>query len=50
MRPRLLHDGRASSLTAAITAHDGEADPAARAFRALPKGEQAALLAFLGQL
>ncbi len=35
-RPRLLHDGRARSIEAAIRAHGGEAQRAQERFRALP--------------
>ncbi len=45
-----LHDGRASSLRAAIHAHDGEAFPARRAFEALPPGDAAAVIGFLEDL
>jgi CxxC motif-containing protein (DUF1111 family) len=49
-RPRLLHDGRATSIKDAILAHDGEAADAARNFRKLSASEQAALLSFLSAL
>ncbi len=49
-RVRFLHDGRATSTQAAIGAHDGEAAPAARAFRGLPVEQQASLLLFLSSL
>lgn len=49
-RVRFLHDGRATSTRAAIGAHDGEAAPAARAFRGLPVEQQASLLLFLSSL
>jgi len=42
-----LHDGRAPTLDQAIAAHDGEAAPIRDAYAALPKRDQAALLAFL---
>ena len=45
-----LHDGRAPTLPAAIAAHDGEGRAARDRFLALPPGEQAALLTFLGAL
>jgi CxxC motif-containing protein (DUF1111 family) len=45
-----LHDGRASSLRAAILLHDGEALAVRRAFEALPGRDQAAMVAFLGDL
>jgi CxxC motif-containing protein (DUF1111 family) len=50
MRPRLLHDGRATSINEAVLAHDGEAANAARAFRALVEPERTTLLAFLNSL
>jgi hypothetical protein len=50
MRPRLLHDGRATTIKQAILAHDGEAADTARAFRWLIESEQVALLAFLSAL
>ena len=46
-RQRFLHDGRATSVAAAIQAHDGEAGPAATAFRRLPETDRGVLLAFL---
>jgi mono/diheme cytochrome c family protein len=49
-RPRLLHDGRATTIKEAILAHDGEAADVARGFRTLPASEQAALLTFLSAL
>jgi CxxC motif-containing protein (DUF1111 family) len=65
-RPRLLHDGRAHTLTAAILAHGGEGAPlnwrpsahavagnaasAVRQFRALSNSERDTLLAFLRSL
>jgi len=49
-RPRLLHDGRATTIKDAILAHDGEAGDAARRFRNLSASEQAALLSFLSAL
>lgn len=45
-----LHDGRARSLTEAILWHDGEAQHAREAFRALSATERNALLAFLNSL
>ena len=45
-----LHDGRATTLEQAIDLHGGEATKAQGAFRALPAGERAALLAFLRTL
>jgi Di-haem oxidoreductase, putative peroxidase len=47
-RVHFLHDGRAASLTDAITAHGGQAAPAAAAFGALDAGTRQALLDFLG--
>jgi CxxC motif-containing protein (DUF1111 family) len=47
---RYLHDGRAATLTDAILAHDGQGRKARDRFAALPAGDQAALLAFLGSL
>lgn len=47
---RLLHDGRAKSLAAAIAAHDGQAAAARAAFALLPEAKQQALLAFLAGL
>jgi CxxC motif-containing protein (DUF1111 family) len=49
-RPRFLHDGRARTIQAAITAHSGEADPAVERFRALSPDDRQALLAFLSGL
>jgi CxxC motif-containing protein (DUF1111 family) len=46
-RARLLHDGRAASVEAAILAHGGEAESAMQRFRAAPDAERRALLAFL---
>jgi CxxC motif-containing protein (DUF1111 family) len=45
-----LHDGRASSLRAAILLHDGEALASRRAFERLPEPDKQALLAFLEDL
>ncbi len=39
-----LHDGRVTTIEAAILAHDGEAKGAAEAFAALPADDQAALV------
>lgn len=47
---RYLHDGRAKSVAAAISAHDGEAEAARRKFEGLSESEQAALLAFVASL
>jgi CxxC motif-containing protein (DUF1111 family) len=49
-RQRFLHDGRARTVEAAIRAHGGEADSAARRFAELPAEERARLLAFLNGL
>ncbi len=45
-----LHDGRARGLAEAILWHGGEADLAKDRFRALPKAERDALIAFLRSL
>jgi len=47
-RTRFLHDGRALSVTQAITAHGGQAQASRDAFLALDSAGRAALLAFLG--
>ncbi len=47
---RLLHDGRAATITEAILAHDGQGKHARDRFAALDDSERAALLAFLGTL
>jgi len=46
----LLHDGRARSSEEAILWHGGEADPSRAAYRALPREQRDALLAFLATL
>ena len=46
-RRRLLHDGRAESLVAAILAHGGEAERARKRFRALSTNDRRRLLSFL---
>jgi CxxC motif-containing protein (DUF1111 family) len=46
----LLHDGRARSIAEAILWHGGEAEPSREAFRAMPKADRAALVAFLNSL
>ena len=46
-RNRYLHDGRASTLTAAILWHDGEAEASRKRFEAAAKLQQERLLAFL---
>jgi CxxC motif-containing protein (DUF1111 family) len=43
----LLHDGRARSVTDAITAHGGEATAARDAYLALPESDRSALLDFV---
>jgi CxxC motif-containing protein (DUF1111 family) len=45
-----LHDGRARGLAEAILWHGGEAETAKGRFRALPKPDRAALIAFLRSL
>ncbi len=45
-----LHDGRASSVTGAITAHAGEAQAAAEAFAALSQTDRDTLVAFVEAL
>ena len=47
---RLLHDGRARSLEAAITAHDGQGAAARQAFGSLGEADRKALIAFLSRL
>ncbi|MCP9490104.1 MAG: c-type cytochrome [Solirubrobacteraceae bacterium MAG38_C4-C5] len=47
---RFLHDGRARNLEEAILWHGGEAAGAQRRFRALPRDDREALLAFLRSL
>ncbi len=49
-RIRYLHDGRATTLQAAINAHGGEADRSAASFRRLPAEEQTRLLTYLSGL
>ena len=49
-RLRLLHDGRATSLDAAILAHDGQARPARDRFTELDAVARQALIAFLKSL
>ena len=49
-RPRLLHDGRARTIPAAIMAHDGEAAQAVAQFRSLSPEERTQLMAFLASL
>jgi len=50
MRPLLLHDGRATTLEAAIEAHAGEASAARDAYLELSAPDRAALLEFLRTL
>lgn len=47
---RFLHDARARTLAEAVLWHGGEAAPAREAFRELPKGSRADLVAFLESL
>jgi hypothetical protein len=47
-RTKFLHDGRATSVNAAITAHGGQATSATANFAALSDPDRQALLAFLG--
>jgi Di-haem oxidoreductase, putative peroxidase len=49
-RPRLLHDGRATSIKDAILAHDGEAAEVTTRFRRLTEPEQSALLIYVAAL
>jgi mono/diheme cytochrome c family protein len=49
-RSKFLHDGRAATITAAISAHDGQARAASQAFAHLDAATQQALLTFLGCL
>ena len=46
----LLHDGRATNVTDAILAHDGQAAASREKFRAMPAEERAELLSFLSAL
>ena len=50
LRDRYLHDGRASSLDAAILAHDGEAKIARDRYAKLTPAKRNALMAFLASL
>jgi Di-haem oxidoreductase, putative peroxidase len=50
MRARLLHDGRATTPTAAILTHDGQGAAAASAFRRLSEQDRDALLEYLARL
>jgi CxxC motif-containing protein (DUF1111 family) len=47
-RTKFLHDGRATSIPAAIAAHGGQAAASAAAFQSLSGTDQQALLDFLG--
>jgi CxxC motif-containing protein (DUF1111 family) len=47
---RLLHDGRARNLEEAVLWHDGEAEKSRVAYKALPRGDREALIAFLNSL
>jgi CxxC motif-containing protein (DUF1111 family) len=49
-QPALLHDGRTTSIPAAITAHDGQGKAASQAFNKLNPTQQAQLIAFLKSL
>jgi len=46
----MLHDGRARSISEAVLWHGGEAEPSRETFRALPKADRDALIAFLNSL
>jgi CxxC motif-containing protein (DUF1111 family) len=50
VRTTFLHDGRASSLDAAILAHDGQGRGASAKFAQLDTGSENALMAFLRSL
>ena len=49
-RKLYLHDGRATTLESAITAHGGEAEWAVRAYQGATGDQRAALLRFLDTL
>lgn len=49
-RNRYLHDGRATDLTSAVTAHAGEATAARDAFLSLPDDARQAVIRFLNSL
>jgi CxxC motif-containing protein (DUF1111 family) len=49
-RPRLMHDGRSLTFTAAILRHLGEAAAERRKFLALPQPEKQQVLTFLRSL
>ena len=46
----LMHDGRARGFAEAILWHGGQAETAREAFRTMPTGDRAALIAFLSSL
>ena len=48
--PFFLHDGRATTLEAAVRAHGGEAQVAKEAFLKLSEADQQAVIAFLESL
>lgn len=50
MRVRFLHDGRATTPTEAILAHDGDAAASARTFRGMSSSDRGNLLGFLSAL
>jgi CxxC motif-containing protein (DUF1111 family) len=50
VRTTFLHDGRASSISSAITAHDGQGKSAAQAFGQLSSDDQQDLLNFINSL
>lgn len=50
LRPAFLHDGRARTVEAAITAHDGEARPSRDRFKAMTSTEKQQMVAFLRTL
>jgi CxxC motif-containing protein (DUF1111 family) len=50
VRTTFLHDGRTNSVSAAISAHDGQARSAAQAFSQLPSDQQQDLLHFVNSL
>jgi CxxC motif-containing protein (DUF1111 family) len=50
LRPRLMHDGRSLTFSAAILRHRGEATVERRKFLGLKEGEKQQLLAFLRSL
>ena len=50
LRDRYLHDGRASTLDAAILAHDGEAKIARDRYAKLTLAKRNALMVFLSSL